>query len=128
MAMEAHLHGPVFDGRARRLMRAYTDDVVDDVALQYGITVVDELKRVVRNPTPYYWTRIQVDRVGTDRVVTDGGVVYGPWLAGVSSRNKTTRFKGYQHWRRATERLRRRTPAIGARLFRVCKPRLEGQG
>ena len=34
-----------------------------------------------------------------------GPSVYGPWLEGVSSRNQTTRFKGYAMWRKTTQKL-----------------------
>ena len=33
-------------------------------------------------------------------LISDGGVVYGPWLEGISSRNRATRFKGYASFRR----------------------------
>lgn len=33
-------------------------------------------------------------------ILTDGGVVYGPWLEGTSRRNQTTRFKGYGVFRK----------------------------
>ena len=38
-------------------------------------------------------------------IITDSGVVYGPWLEGVSSRNATTRFKGYSSFRRVGQTL-----------------------
>lgn len=38
-------------------------------------------------------------------VITDSGVVYGPWLEGTSSRNSTTRFKGYAMWRKMRDKL-----------------------
>jgi hypothetical protein len=120
------LSGPLFDGRARQEMAAYLNDCRDTIALEYAITLVQELQRVVENPTPYYWTKIDVERRGNNAVVTDQGVVYGPWLAGVSRRNSTTRFKGYQHWRRATQRLRFRTPEIMVRLLRQRLPRIGG--
>jgi len=34
-------------------------------------------------------------------------VVYGGWLEGISSRNKTTRFKGYHAFRVMKEQLNR---------------------
>ena len=37
--------------------------------------------------------------------LTDSGVVYGPWLEGVSSRNDATRFKGYGIFRRTRDKL-----------------------
>lgn len=36
-------------------------------------------------------------------LITDGGVIYGPWLEGTSSRNETTRFKGYASFRKTVE-------------------------
>ena len=37
--------------------------------------------------------------------ITDSGVIYGPWLEGVGSRNATTRFKGYSMFRRTAQHL-----------------------
>lgn len=39
--------------------------------------------------------------------VHDSNIVYGPWLEGISSRNATTRFKGYAMFRNATQQLQR---------------------
>ena len=44
--------------------------------------------------------------------IDDGGVVYGPWLEGVSSRNQTTRFKGYASFRRTAQFMRKQVRAI----------------
>lgn len=57
------------------------------------------LRQVLQNPTGYYQSRVVVDRRQTYRGITDSGVVYGGWLEGVSSRNRTTRFKGYHTFR-----------------------------
>ena len=35
--------------------------------------------------------------------IHDSGVVYGPWLEGTSSRNQTTRFKGYSSFRKVKQ-------------------------
>lgn len=40
-------------------------------------------------------------------LIHDSNVIYGPWLEGTSSRNETTRFKGYSMFRRATQQLNR---------------------
>ena len=51
--------------------------------------------------------------------VNDSGVVYGPWLEGVGSRNATTRFKGYAMFRRAHQRVERATtPTVTKALQR----------
>jgi len=36
-------------------------------------------------------------------MITDGGAVYGPWLEGASSRNQSTRFKGYGTFRKTAQ-------------------------
>lgn len=54
----------------------------------------------LRHPTGYYESRIRVSRAIADTdLVHDSNVVYGPWLEGVGSRNRTTRFKGYHVFR-----------------------------
>jgi hypothetical protein len=50
-------------------------------------------------------------------VVQDGGVIYGPWLEGVGSRNRTTRFKGYFTFRRTTAQLNVRATPIAEELL-----------
>ncbi len=105
--------GPLFDGRALRVLDKLADDVTEVVADE-GVTVVQQvLGSVLKNPSGFYQSRIQTERKTRDRsLVTDGGVVYGPWLAGVGSRNATSRFKGYTHWRRATQQLQRNVTRI----------------
>ncbi len=55
--------------------------------------------------------------------ITDGGVIYGPWLEGISSRNQRTRFKGYAMFRRVAGWMRAQQPRLarkaGARLARA---------
>lgn len=108
--------GPIFDGRARALANAYVNRLERNLA-EEGVTIVrEELQKVLQHPTGYYESRITVER-GT--VITDGGVVYGPWLAGVGSRNfPVTRFQGYPHWIRARLRLRERKQGVAERLLR----------
>lgn len=113
--------GPLFDRRIDRAVDLGLEDARREVG-QQGVTEVrQQLARVLKHPTGYYSRHIAERRVGVADVVHDSGVIYGPWLAGAGSRNRTTRFKGYAHWRRATQALRRRAGAvanraIGARL------------
>lgn len=112
---EVDVSGPIWDGRLKHAIDQAVDEAEHEIA-RHGVTVVvEELGKVLKHPTGHYQGQIQVDRtVGTR--VTDGGIVYGPWLAGVSGRNRSTRFKGYHHWRRAVQRLREDAPDIGKRV------------
>ena len=55
--------------------------------------------------------------------IDDGGVVYGPWLEGTSTRNATTRFKGYGAFRRTAEWLNhtRKAPVIQLHITRAIQ-------
>lgn len=111
---EVILSGPVFDRNGGHAARA----LVDQCTWTVGTKVLSEvhmlLDKSIRNPTPYYETQITQERVVADVVVHDRGIIYGPWLEGTSSRNRTTRFKGYASFRRATQNVERRVSEIVA--------------
>lgn len=95
--------GPLFDGRADLALEAFKDEAAESVAEVGENDVQRELRVVLRNPTGYYQSRIVTDRATTGNRIHDSGVVYGPWLEGTGSRNKTTRFKGYSTFRRVAQ-------------------------
>lgn len=104
--------GPLFDGRLYRAIGVAANDSEREIA-QTGVSEVRaQLSMVLKNPTGFYESQIQTNRAFGDYAVTDGDVIYGPWLDGSGSRNRTTRFKGYAHWRRATDVLNRKAPQI----------------
>jgi hypothetical protein len=106
------LTGPMFDGRIDGLIDDMLADMMGVAAAQGYADVMLGLNEHIQHPTPYYETQINIARDGLDLVVNDRGVVYGPWLEGTSSRNRTTRFKGYMSFRRAADELRRKLPAL----------------
>lgn len=108
--------GPIFDGRARAAANAYVNRLERDLA-EEGLNVLrSEMHRAFRNPTGYYESRCKVVDGNT---ITDSRVVYGPWLAGVGSRNfPVTKFKGYDHWIQTRHQLNARKQGIGERLLR----------
>jgi hypothetical protein len=55
--------------------------------------------------TGHYRRNVVGKQRGLVGIITDSGVVYGPWLEGTGSRNKTTRFKGYKSFRRTKQYL-----------------------
>lgn len=104
--------GPVFDGRADVAMRQFEDEALRRVGAQGLADVHGLLNASIRNATPYYETQLLTERVGDAQLVHDRGVIYGPWLEGVGSRNKTTRFKGYFSFRLAAQALRPKVPGL----------------
>lgn len=117
--IEVDVSGPLFDGRAQVAAREYVQQVELDVAHQGYADVMGILNADIRHPTPYYETQITVQRQVNNLVVTDRGVVYGPWLEGTGSRNfPVTSFAGYHAFRRATQQLRQQAPQIAQNTLR----------
>jgi hypothetical protein len=108
--------GPLFDGRARAAANAYVNRLERDLA-EEGLSILrGEMHRVFRNPTGYYESRCKVTE---GHKISDSRVVYGPWLAGIGSRNfPATKFRGYDHWIVTRDKLNARKQGIGERLLR----------
>jgi hypothetical protein len=100
------ISGPFFDGRADLAVGDMLDEMVEVVASQALADVHFNLNDSIQFPTPYYETQIIKESINGDQIVHDRGIVYGPWLEGTGSRNRTTRFKGYWSFRRAAAGLR----------------------
>jgi len=108
------LTGPMFDGRAADEVAEIAWDVARTVADQASANVHQYLNENIQYPTPYYETQILRRDQRPDAHVTDRGIIYGPWLEGVSKRNQTTRFKGYHSFRDATNLVVEQIPALAA--------------
>lgn len=119
--------GPVFDGRAPRIMDEYTQAVVDDIAAQGFDDIHFTLHRVLKHPTGYYQSQIRNRPIGPKtRVLYDNRVIYGNWLEGTGSRNTpVTRFEGYFTFRRVTFALRRKAKPIAEMTLRRFLGRLQ---
>lgn len=125
MEVEVKASGPLFNGTASALVQRYTREGGEEVAQWAEAEVHRVLGQVLRNPTGYYESQVRVDQVSPDSfTITDGGVVYGPWLEGVSSRNQSTRFKGYATFRRVAERVEKRADRTFAQIFARIQGRL----
>lgn len=123
-SIEVKTSGPVFDGRADRALVAYCHDASGEIAEYAETLVLTELGQVLRHPTGYYESRVETERVSADtNRVHDSGVVYGPWLEGVGSRNApVTRFAGYSHWRRMKQLVQGQAPAMAGRILQRHLP------
>lgn len=96
------MHGPILDGQAQALVERFIESAVADLSSVVIEKVQDRLNRKIQVPTPYYETQITMERLDFNEIVVhDRGIIYGAWLEGVSRRNRRTRFKGYQAFRRA---------------------------
>lgn len=104
MKMKVHEYGPILEGRADHVMEECTHAIEDKVAHEAYNKVEENLAARLQHPTGRYQGSIRVKRVGFGAEVSDGGIVYGPWLEGVGSRNfPVTRFRGYHSFRKAQQ-------------------------
>lgn len=120
--------GPLLDGRLEEEGRRLLDDILWEVGAQALAEVHQILDRSIRHPTPYYETQVRMERAQSDVSVNDSGVVYGSWIEGTSSRNKTTRFKGYSAFRRATQRVQGQIFILADEPIQRALRRLDGNG
>lgn len=107
--------GTFFTGGGRsveRLVGEMNDAIQHGVAAQALADTMMFLDQQIQHPTPYYETRVELVRRSGSWAVTDNGVIYGPWLEGVSERNKTTSFKGYASFRKGMQETIRKLPAL----------------
>ncbi len=122
MDVEVKEIGPVFSGIAEAAGERLCTDVADRVGAFAFERTMFNLNASIQHQTPYYTTQINVAGYGetgqlvTERRVNDSGVLYGGWLEGVSSRNQTTRFKGYASFRRAAQVTKAAVPELSAGL------------
>lgn len=116
-SIEATFTGPLFGGTAARVLSAYVEELEQAV----GDMAVNEIRQALhgalRHPTGYYESNVQTERAGGDSVVNDRGVIYGPWLEGVSSRNQSTRFRGYGVFRKTTAAIEKKADEIAEELL-----------
>ena len=116
MKMKTEVKGPLFEGKAGRMFRQHMEAAVREMA-QNGEGWLDEKLRPrpagyykaipprLGGSTGSYRRNIQSTTRGLNALISDGGVIYGPWLEGISSRNSPSRFPGYAAFRNATQYL-----------------------
>lgn len=105
MIMQADVTGLTATGRADPVL-ARAARAAEDATVRYALDEVHaELEIVLQHPSGYYQSHVRADYGRRPPSVHDDRVVYGPWLEGVGSRNATTRFKGYETFRRVAQRV-----------------------
>lgn len=105
MSVSVSVTGPIYDGTAEAAADDFVEDTTHELALMGQDMVQARLRSVLKDETGHYRSRVTTDRASAGWVLTDQGVIYGPWLEGTGSRNRTTRFKGYGTFRRTRQEL-----------------------
>jgi hypothetical protein len=110
------LKGPVVEGRGPAIVKAMTEVALEELADYTRYEVLTQLDSVLQHPTGYYESQVKAERVAPGIYsINDGGVIYGPWLEGVGSRNApVTRFAGYHTFRTVRNRMAQKAQAVAA--------------
>jgi hypothetical protein len=117
MEFTTRLVGPLFTGALNAAVDRKVHEIEDVVAQRAVNMVQAQLSNVLQHPTGYYESKIRTDRVTQGVSVNDDMVIYGPWLEGVGSRNKTTRFKGYATFRLVGQRVNSEAVTLAEKLI-----------
>lgn len=116
--IEARYTGRAFRPMTVRTVMLNATRDIELAAADYALWRVKSYNAAdFKRPTGAYKSRLHVERRSLHPIVTDSGVIYGPWLEGVGRRNAATRFKGYHHWRRATQDLQRAITRIAEQVL-----------
>lgn len=125
--VDVRFEGPLFDGRAQAAMPLIADAVAEGLGKEGKRRVLVGLDGTLRRPTGFYRSRVALyGPVGGQARVHDSMVIYGPWLEGTGSRNRTTRFKGYRNFRNATQTLQAAAVPLAENIIAQHLHRLGG--
>ncbi len=105
--IKVSLHGPIFQsGLPANVIQDTLRGAIGDLVAEGEREVKLQLYPGHGLKTGHYRRSVHGEiTTSLHGTVHDSKVVYGPWLEGVSSRNETTRFKGYAMFRNATQKL-----------------------
>lgn len=126
--MTISFHGPLFQsGLPASAIHDAIHDTITDLVAQGEKAVKLQLYPGHGLITGYYRNSIHGELSGSlNGRVHDSNVVYGPWLEGVSSRNETSRFKGYRMFRNAFQQLQGLTQSILQKWVKKAVDKLGG--
>jgi hypothetical protein len=112
--IDFRLKGPVVEGRGPAIVKAMTEVALHELADYTRYEVLTQLDSVLVNPTGYYESQIVADPVAPDIYsINDSGVIYGPWLEGIGSRNRDRPgFPGYHTFRIVRNRMAQKAGVI----------------
>lgn len=111
--------GSIWNRLIGRRMEVASEEISRQLAEKGKELVIDRLHQVLKNPTGYYESQIDIEPVGIGYRVSDSDVIYGPWLEGVEARNRPRPgFPGYFTFRTVKGQLEKEAPAVARVVIR----------
>lgn len=113
ISIEFTKKGPFFNAnQVEATFAALSDEIRTELAQETLDFLINALKGDFKHPTGRYISNLAIMDTEAATMITDNGVVYGPWLEGVSSRNARSRFKGYAEFRKAAAMAENKAAAL----------------
>jgi hypothetical protein len=127
---EVDLTGPVVEGRYQPVMREFFDKAKTLVANHGREQVQQRARSRPKHPTGSFAGAVMVRdfKKGRTVIAEHPQVLYGPWLEGTSTRNTSTRFKGYRIFKLTRGRLRKQVSHLVQGLLNQALDKLRGGG
>ncbi len=111
--------GNLFSPGEPFVTHAYLHKAQDKIAREAEKRIHILQHQYFQHPTGYYERHIVNQDMGSQHVIHDSGIVYGPWLEGVGSMNfPRTRFKGYSIMRKTTRAIQDRAVDIALPIIK----------
>ncbi len=128
------VRGVVLEGKGGPVMRQFYDDAKKKVSKagedEIRLRVTRRAKHPTGKPGGHFAAGIVTKDYAKGRTITAEypQILRGPWLEGTSTRNTSTRFKGWKMFRLTAGRLRKQVGPLVQDLFRQAVAKLNGGG
>lgn len=119
-------HGPLFDGTAPGIASRMIADITEHLTNTGHAMVYSFNMEFKSHPTWQWETQLTAVTDGQNHGIIEDFVPYTAWLEGVSSRNLTSRFKGYHMWQKSALWLQQAAAGIGNAVVSWWLPYLGG--
>lgn len=126
--------GPLFSQRGKpalRAMKEFERSATNKVAKAGQRWIrsvgVGDFRYQFAPATGFYSANVEVERISDGHIV-HSNAIYGAWIEGTSSRNQSSRFKGYHLFRRAAQEVESRMSTILNPEERRLVAQLNGSG
>lgn len=105
--------GPMFSALPAQKTDAVLEKTISELVAEGEKRVKLQLYTGHGVRTGFYRRSVHGEVLGSRRgIIHDSRVVYGPWLEGVTPRNRASRFKGYAMFRNAYQQLDRMAQSV----------------
>lgn len=124
----ADVRGIVLEGKGGPIMREFFDKAKTLVAKTGEDELRQRAKTAPKHPKGRFAGAIVTKDFAKGRTIMADypQTLYGPWLEGTSTRNTSTRFKGYRMFKLTRGRLRKNVGPLVQELFNEAVNKLRG--